>query len=173
MKKQLVVPVVGLAISFALPTFAQQTNRPDPQIVQQLLAIDKKSDEAFVKGDAAALAALYAEDAVLVNDTGPVYGRQAIEKYYADMFQALHYFSHNTACDPTSPNSIGTDDGAVWENGQWSSAIAPRGEDCGPHLIRGHFASVEVHEGHTWKIRMATYNLAPAPAPTPSHTLQP
>ena len=74
----------------------------------------------------AALAALYTEDAVLVNDTGPVYGRQAIEKYYADMFQTLHYFSHDTTYDPTSPHPIGTDGGAVWENGERTSALKPR-----------------------------------------------
>jgi uncharacterized protein (TIGR02246 family) len=173
MKIGLVVALVGWAIGFALPNFAQQTNTPDPQLVQQLHAIGKKSDEAFLKGDAAALAALYTEDAVLVNDTGPVYGRQAIEKYYADMFQTLHYFSHDTTYDPTSPHPIGTDGNGVWENGEWSSAIAPRGEDCGPHQLRGYFASVKVREGDTWKVRMATYNLTPAPPATPSRTIAP
>ena len=81
METRLLPALVGFAISLALPSFAQQTKRPDPQIVQELQAIDKKSDEAFLKGDAAALAALCTEDAVLVNDTGVVYGRQAIEKY--------------------------------------------------------------------------------------------
>jgi hypothetical protein len=37
--------------------FAQQTNAQDPQIIQQLHAIGKKSDEAFLTGDAAALVA--------------------------------------------------------------------------------------------------------------------
>ena len=57
MKVSLVVALLGLSISFALPTSAQQTNRPDPQIVQQVHAIDKHSDDAFLKGDAAAWAA--------------------------------------------------------------------------------------------------------------------
>ena len=26
-----------------------------------------------------------------MNDSGPVYGRQAIEKYYADLFQKVHF----------------------------------------------------------------------------------
>jgi ketosteroid isomerase-like protein len=162
-----------LSISFALPTFAQQTNTPDPQIVQQLHAIDKKSDEAFLKGDAVAVASFFTKDAVLVNDTGPVYGRRAIEKYYADMFQILHYFSHHTTYDPTSPHPIGTDGNGVWENGEWSSAIAPRGEDCGPRQIRGYFGSVKVREGDTWKVRMATYNLTPAPPATSTTTIAP
>jgi uncharacterized protein with LGFP repeats len=34
MKIHLVVALVGPAISFAVPAFAQQTNRPDPQLRQ-------------------------------------------------------------------------------------------------------------------------------------------
>jgi ketosteroid isomerase-like protein len=173
MKVSLVVALMGLSISFALPTSAQQTNTPDPQIVQQVHAIDKQSDQAFLKGDAAALAALCKEDAVLVNDTGAVYGRQAIEKYYAALFQTLHYFSHHTTCDPTSPHSVGTDGNGVWETGEWSCAIAPRGEDCGPHQLMGHFASFKVREGETWKVQMVIYKLTPAPPATSSTTMAP
>jgi hypothetical protein len=52
-------PLVGLAMSFALPTFAQQTNRPDPKLRQQYVALVKKYDEAANKNDAAAVAALF------------------------------------------------------------------------------------------------------------------
>ena len=65
----------------------EQTNTPDPQLRQQLDAKSKKFDEACNNNDAAAVAAFFTEDAVLVADTGPVYGREAIEKSYADMFQ--------------------------------------------------------------------------------------
>jgi hypothetical protein len=68
-----------LAISFALPTFAQQTNAPDPKIIEQIAARQKIYDEAMNNGDAAALAGkMFTEDAVLVTDTGPLYGREAI-----------------------------------------------------------------------------------------------
>ena len=40
------------------------------------------------------MAALFTEDAVLVTDAGPVYGREAIKKYYTDLFQNVH-FSNN------------------------------------------------------------------------------
>jgi uncharacterized protein (TIGR02246 family) len=173
MKVRRTVALVGLAISFALPTFSEQKETVDPQIVLQLHAIAKKTDEAFLRADAAAVASFFTEDAVLVNDTGPIYGRQAIEKYYADMFQYLHFFNHQTTYDPTSPHPIGTDGNGVWENGEWSSTIAPQGEDCGPHEIRGYFASVSVREGNSWKVRMVSYNLTPAPHATPSHTTAP
>jgi|SRR5258707_909349 hypothetical protein len=51
----------------------EQTNTADPQLRQQLDAKSKKFDEAFNNNDAAALAAFFTEDAVLVTDTGPVY----------------------------------------------------------------------------------------------------
>src|SRR5467141_982823 len=85
MKIRLILALVGLAISFALPTFAQQTNTPDPQIRQQLVALVQKFDDAYSNNDPAALVALYTEDAVLVTDTGQIYGREAIEKYFVAM----------------------------------------------------------------------------------------
>jgi len=42
MKTRLLIALVGLQISFALPTFAQQKNAvTDPQITQEILAIGK------------------------------------------------------------------------------------------------------------------------------------
>jgi hypothetical protein len=38
MKIRLIVALVGLAISFAAPTFAQQKDTGDPQITQQIRA---------------------------------------------------------------------------------------------------------------------------------------
>ena len=80
MKIRLLSALVGLAISFAVSTFAQQNDTTDPQIAEQLKELSKKTNEAFNNNDAAALGALYTEAAILVNDTGPVYGREAIEK---------------------------------------------------------------------------------------------
>jgi uncharacterized protein (TIGR02246 family) len=79
----LVVALVGLAISLALPTFAQQKDTVDPKIAQQIRALAMKYDEAFNKNDAAALAAFYTEDGMLVTPHGTFHGRQAIEKDYA------------------------------------------------------------------------------------------
>jgi hypothetical protein len=92
MKIPLVVALVGLAMSFALPTLGQPKDTVDPRIVQQrdLLgdakalgefgALGMKADEAFNKNDATAVAALFTEDAVLVASDGISYGRQAIDK---------------------------------------------------------------------------------------------
>jgi ketosteroid isomerase-like protein len=47
----------------------------DPQIIEQLDPIARKYEEAVNNNDAAAVAALFTEDAVFVADTGPIYGR--------------------------------------------------------------------------------------------------
>jgi hypothetical protein len=91
--KMHLVALVGLAISFALPTFAQQTNTVDPQTLQQLDAKSKRYDEAVNNNDAETLAALFTKDAVLIEESGPVYGREAIKKHYADLFQNVHFSS--------------------------------------------------------------------------------
>ena len=75
MKIRSLLALVGLALSFALPAFAQETNRPDPQLRQQLETFAKKEDEAFNKNDAAAVAALFEEDAVMVTNRGPIRSR--------------------------------------------------------------------------------------------------
>jgi uncharacterized protein (TIGR02246 family) len=53
----------------------------DPKVAEQIEAIAKKYDEAVDNNDASALAALFTDDAVFVTDTGPIHGRQAIEKW--------------------------------------------------------------------------------------------
>ena len=86
MKIRFLLVLVGLAISFALPSFAQEKNTVDPEVHQQIEALLAKADEAYNKHDAAALAAGYTEDAVFVGGGGgpePHYVRQAIEKRIA------------------------------------------------------------------------------------------
>ena len=87
MKKRLVVPLVGLAISFALPTYAQQKDLADPQTIQKLLAIVKADEEAENNHDATAKAALFTRDAVFLTPAGPIIGRQAIQKWYTEAWQ--------------------------------------------------------------------------------------
>ena len=90
-KIRLIVALVGLALSFALAALAQQEDTVDPQVVQQLRELDRKTEDAYKKGDATARAALFTEDAVLVNQKGLFSGRQAIEAYYADLFTGAHF----------------------------------------------------------------------------------
>jgi uncharacterized protein (TIGR02246 family) len=86
----------------------EETMKIDPQTIEQLNAINKKYIDAANNHDAVARAALYTEDAVFVTHSGPLYGRQAIEKFYADEFKAWHDKNFHRTIDPNSYRIIGT-----------------------------------------------------------------
>jgi uncharacterized protein (TIGR02246 family) len=159
MKIRLVVALVGLAIGFAVPAFAQQKETVDPQIAQQIRALRIKYDEAFNKNDAAALAALYTEDAVEVTDEGPIYGREAIEKHFADVFKQVHVSNHLGKVDQYSPHIIGPGN-EIWANGEWSLTF--QGKSGGPIQAKGYWSAIDTREGDTWKIRIHTWNTTPS-----------
>jgi ketosteroid isomerase-like protein len=99
-----------LAICFAVPTFAQQKEpTPSEQDRQQLHAHVKKSDEAWNNNHAAALAATFTEDAANVTNKGPIYGREATEKHYADLFKQFHVSNHLNTVDGEGSNGEATD----------------------------------------------------------------
>ena len=160
MKRRLLITVAGLAIGFAVPTFAQQTNTPDPQLRQRLVALIKNYDEVFNKNDAPALAVFFTEDAVFVTETGPIYGREAIVKHFADLFQKVHFSDHLGKPDEYSPHIIGTAGNEVWASGGWSTTI--KGKDFGPTQIKGYWSVIR--EGDDWKILNLTSNVTPEPA---------
>ena len=162
MKIRLLGALVGLAISFAVPAFTQQTNTPDPQLRQEIVALTKKFDDAYNNNDPAALAALYTEDAVLVTDRGPINGREAIAKFFVDQFQKVHFSNALTTVDQDSPHIIGTAGNELWETARWSQTL--KGQDFGPIQLSGYVASIAVREGGVWKKRMLIWNITPAPA---------
>jgi ketosteroid isomerase-like protein len=157
--KRWLVALFGLAFSFALPVVAQQT--ADPKTIEQFDEFNKKFDEAFNNNDAAALAAFFTEDAVQVTPEGPIYGREAIEKQFADLFTQIHVSEHINKTD-RPPHAIGTAGNEVWRNGEWSFTL--QGKSGGPIQLKGYWSAINVREGDDWKIRMLTYNLTPAEA---------
>jgi ketosteroid isomerase-like protein len=142
----------------------QQKDTADQQITEQLKAFSKKVDEAWNNNDAAALAALFTEDAVLVEDTGPIYGRKAIEKHYLDVFQKLHFSNHLDKADQNSPHILGTTGNEAWSNGEWTLTL--KGEDFGPVEAKGYWLEIYRREGDAWKKRLDMWNVTPAPAET-------
>jgi uncharacterized protein (TIGR02246 family) len=172
MKMRLVVALVGLASSFVLPIFAQQNAMvPDRQVIEQLGVLGQKYHEAYANNDAAALAACYTWDAIIVTPQGPVYGRDAIENWYADELERRHPKNHVDKVDPDSVRLIGTAGDTVWANGEWRETS----QDPNGGLIegKGYWSSIYVREGDTWKIRLDTFNVTPAPAATPSPATTP
>jgi uncharacterized protein (TIGR02246 family) len=150
MRMRLLLTLAGFAIGFVWPAFAQQTNTSDPELRQRLLALIQKFSDAENNNDATALAALYAEDAVLVTDTGPIYGREAIEKHYADDLQKVHVSNHLILVDQNSPHIIGTTGNEMWATGGWSETI--QGQNFGPIQVKGYWSVIR--EGDDWKIRI-------------------
>jgi ketosteroid isomerase-like protein len=175
MKNRSLLALVGLTISFALPTFAQQKDTPDPKIRQLIDAHQKIYDEAINTGDAAALAnKMFTEDAVLVTDSGPIYGRAAIEKHYAEVFKQVHFsnFSGDVGTE-YSAHIIPTTTGGteLWRNGAWSLTWQVKGGE--PTPAKGYWSAIDVLEDGILKDKMQTWNVTPAPAAKPSPTARP
>jgi ketosteroid isomerase-like protein len=161
MKIRLLLALVGWAISLALPTFAQQTNPPDPQLRQRLEAVIKKHTDALDNNDAAAVAANFTEDGIFVTPNGTFFGREAIEKHYADDFKQGFHSSNNIATpDEDSPHIIGTAGNEMWATGKWSATI--QGKGWGPVPATGYWSVIR--EGDDLKIRMLCFNVTPPPA---------
>jgi uncharacterized protein (TIGR02246 family) len=131
-------------------------------------ALSKKFDEAYDNNDAAAVAALFTEDAVLVTTQGPIYGREAIAKHYADVFRKVHFSNHIAKPDQYSPHTIGTAGNEMWWNGKWNVTL--EGQTGSPKQAKGYWTSIVVRDGDTWKDRMQISIVSQAQAVTPSPT---
>jgi ketosteroid isomerase-like protein len=82
MSMRSLLTLVGLAVGFALPTFAQEQNTIDPEVRQQIETAFRKYTEAFNQHDAAAMGDRYTLDAVEVwfGGGGLISGREEIVK---------------------------------------------------------------------------------------------
>jgi uncharacterized protein (TIGR02246 family) len=157
MKMRLLLALVCLAISFALPTLAQQKDAPDPELRQMIDAFAKKYAEAVNSNDAASVAAFYSEDGVFVTSDGPKYGREAIEKFYADLFRQFHFSNYSSKADQYSPHLIGPTGNETLEIGEWGCTV--EGHGGSPVQLKGYYSSIYIHAGNDWKISMVTSNM--------------
>jgi uncharacterized protein (TIGR02246 family) len=180
MKTGVAVALLALAISFALPTLAQQTNTPpvpaaaqqedavDPKIIEQLQEEDKNFEEAYNKHDAAAIAALFTDDAVLVTPHGTVTGRAAIEKKYEK-----EDFETYNGSDMVSTTERITQ---VGNELHLTRRFKANYQSYDSFIrIEGNASPVFVLEGDVWKIRSETVEVTKrevstkAPTPKPSN----
>jgi len=104
-----------------------------------------KFDEAYNKNDAAATAALFAQDAVEVwygePEGGLASGQEAIEKRYAAEFGAR---PSNASHKLLQVYAVGNDICAITE---WSLSV-----------YKGHSVRIYGRDADTWKVRMAYVN---------------
>lgn len=150
MKLRPVLALVGLAISFALQSFAQQTNTPDPQLRQALDDLFKRETEAYNNNDAAAIGATFTEDAIFVTTQGPFYGRESIEKYYADRIQKGHFSNFVIKYFPDSIRVLGTAGNEMWAAGEWSITIQGQ---SGPMQFHGYWGAVKARAMKEGQVR--------------------
>ena len=127
MKIRLVVTLVGLAIGFTAPAFAQQKDAPDPALVKAAAHSCQVYDDVYNNNDPEALANLFTEDAVLVTDSGIFHGRDEILKYQTAIFKDCHFSDHKGVADLASVRPIKNEWKAVL--GHWNmepEAFIPR-----------------------------------------------
>jgi len=156
--------IPGLAIGFAVPAFAQekaatpavpnpfQPIPAGPALVQQLEAINDRFDEASNKHDAAAVAALYTANATLVTPLGIFSDRNAIEKYFTDVFQRYNPSDHSTKI-----NYVYAFGGDLCAIGGWTLTVN------GSQRGGGYLINVYTPVRDTWKIRASVFKYATNP----------
>jgi uncharacterized protein (TIGR02246 family) len=151
MKRSILLASVSLISCFILPAFAQEENKVDPKVEQQIRLLASNYDAAINKHDPAAVAALYAQNGVratALND-GTFHGRPAIEKAYArydfGRWQVSNYYTRIYRV-----TSIGNE---LRSTGTWCSVYTREGDRIHPSNGDGCWSWVIVREGDTWKIR--------------------
>ena len=155
-----------IARGFALFTFVvlatsfdgfAQANKP-PTSTEKISALNRAYDTAVNNNDAAAVAALFTDDAVLVSDRGPIHGRTAIENWYSALFEILHPRNHIGTPDSDPHFGCFTGDEA-WQNGEWSETEQVQ---SGPPIeSRGYWSTIYSEDRDEWKIAMVIYNVTP------------
>ena len=141
---RLLLTLAGFALGFVQPAFAQEQTTVDPEVRQQIEAVHMKFVEAQNKGDAAAIAALFTQDAVQewygVSEGGLASGQQAIEKRYRETFAA--------------PSPLDSKIVQIYPIGNDICAIT----EYKMMTWKGHAVTIYGREADTWKIRMAYAN---------------
>jgi uncharacterized protein (TIGR02246 family) len=158
MKMRLLLALTALAIGLTMPSLAQPNEAaPSEQDRQQIDALATRYAEAANRHDAAAIAALFTEDGVIVSPEGIPSGRQAIEKFYRDTFNAAAV--SGTAIKTTELHVVGD---LAWAVGQWRN-----------NTQQGNWGSVDERRGGAWQLRMLTFNVTPPEAVPPSPATPP
>jgi ketosteroid isomerase-like protein len=152
MKARSLLNIAGLAISFVLPTLAQQKEAIDPKVEQQIRLLAAKFDEAINRHDAVAVAALYTQDGVGEIPESKVsagHGQQGIEKAYARWFKNWNIHNYFSTVDRVI--AVGNE---IRSFGKWSDSF--KGIEGSTTNFEGHYSWILIREGDTWKIRRGT-----------------
>jgi ketosteroid isomerase-like protein len=128
----------------------KQDSTIDPRKFQE------KYDEAVNRNDATSVAKLFTDDAIFVTDAGPVYGRQAIENWYADMFQQLHPSNFMGKAVQNSPYVVGASGNEAWRIGEWSQTISVESGDS--IQMKGFWSTIDIRQGASCRFIRISYS---------------
>jgi uncharacterized protein (TIGR02246 family) len=161
MKLHVLLALAGLTIGLTLPTLAQQEEPSlDEQDYHKLVELEKRNDEAWSKRDAAALAALYTENALFVTPSGILSGRAAIQQHYEAGFKDFQERGVRVTTLSRVIQAHAVSNNMAWAVGEWSQTFA------GPaNLVKevdGNSVIFANREGDAWKWRLLIINVAPA-----------
>jgi uncharacterized protein (TIGR02246 family) len=143
--------VALLTVCLVIPAAAQQPS--EQQVRPAIERLLETWDTAANRKDAAAVAALYTEDAVRVTPRGVSYGRAAIEKDLIETFKV----TSNIADKVEKVQVVGE---VVLVTATWSATLQSKD---GPTQAKGFWGGVYVRDGDAWKTRLAIINRALPP----------
>jgi ketosteroid isomerase-like protein len=150
----------------------------------------KATEEAHKNHDPAPIVAQYTRDGFFLTPEGPIIGRQAIQKWYTDLWQRWHPKNSIVKVDGNAYHVIGTAGNALWATGEYSETgqgETPEGKliPSEPIPSKNHWLNIYVREGEDWKARVSAWGqtadsvilsdkaFAPQPAAPPSPTARP
>lgn len=147
-----------LALSGTLQSAAQAAGADEAAIRAQTTSWAK----AFNGGDAAAVAALYADDAILLPPGAPgASGRAAIQAYITKSIAEAKAAGAVFVVNPKT--DVGVSGNLGWESGTYTVTIK------GAVVEAGKFMSVSRKKGGKWLYLRDTWNMdAPAAPPPPA-----
>jgi len=152
-----------LALTLALPFLASCTTAPPPDTTaEDLQAVEAASErwvDAFNQGDAAAIAALYTEEAnLLPPNSSIVVGREAIQAVLQGFFDAGAGNYQSTDLEL----SVNGDMASVV--GKHTLTIQPEGGEA--FSVNGKFVAIWKRENGSWKLDVGIWNSS-VPLPVP------
>ena len=149
---------VIVAVALASPAWAG----PPKEVVKAIRAADAEWSAAASRKDAAAIAALYAEDAVAMPPNGaPAKGRAEIEALLKGFFDA-----GVTAIDITTRSIEFHGDVAI-ELADYSVTVTPPGKDPIKGADQGKSVVVWKKKKGKWQLYRDIWNSSLPPAPAP------
>jgi ketosteroid isomerase-like protein len=142
MVRMIVVVACSLAVLIGSAA-AQEKQVTDDQYAE----LQKNFAEAYNRGDAAAMAAAFAEDGIRVTPSGIFQGRDAIRRNLQD---ALHMGLHDYTVQRTVSRSEGT---FVFNAGKWQAKV-------GDQPLHGYYTAIIVRDGDQARIMEETVTIA-------------